>query len=70
MSLGHMTYQNLDFHRTHNKEQGMNYGLELIDLANLDDKLELLHIDCGCFNQRVVDFTISPQKPETECWEL
>lgn len=41
MSLGHMTYQSLDFHRTHNKEQGMNYGLELIDLANLDDKLEL-----------------------------
>ena len=35
-----MTCQNLIFHHTHGKEQGINFVLELINLANLDDKLE------------------------------
>ena len=41
VSHSHMIYQNLIFHRTHEEEQGINYVLELINLANLDDKSNL-----------------------------
>ena len=50
-----MTYQNLNFHCAHEGEQGICYVLELINLANLDDKAEPsrhlidIDIDCGCF---------------------
>ena len=35
-----MTCQNLTFHRTHEEEQNINFVLEFINLANLDDKSE------------------------------
>lgn len=35
-----MTYENLNLHRTHEWEQDINYVLELINMTNLDDKLE------------------------------
>ena len=31
-------FQNLIFHRTHEEEQGLSTMLELVNLANLDDK--------------------------------
>jgi hypothetical protein len=40
VSRSHMTCQNLKFHRTHEEEQDISSMLELINLANLDDKSE------------------------------
>ena len=38
MLYAHMTCQNLDFYRTCEEEQDMNFVLELINLVNLIDK--------------------------------
>ena len=38
VSRCHMTCQILDFHRTHEVEQGISFVFESIKLANLDDK--------------------------------
>ena len=35
-----MTYKNLNFLLTHEEEEGISSMLKLINLANLDDKLE------------------------------
>ena len=66
-----MTYQNLNFHCAHEGEQGICYVLELINLANLDDKAEPsrhlidIDIDCGCFKWSVFDLTIPLKYLET-----
>lgn len=39
-SCGHMTYQKLIIHRTHEEEQGIGSLLELVNLVNLEDKPE------------------------------
>ena len=56
-----MTCPYLNFHCTHEDKQGNNFVLELINLADLDDKSSLvdtLNIDYGRFNQCVVGLTI------------
>ena len=41
-----MAYHNLTFHRTHEEEQGVGFVLELINLANLNDKSKPSQTPC------------------------